>query len=56
LIDQSEEDIIILILRWSKDLDEAELQSVQESEKIFNNSNGSPIDANLFHDLILLLR
>ncbi|KAA1117269.1 hypothetical protein PGT21_001742 [Puccinia graminis f. sp. tritici] len=54
--DKSEEDIIILILRWSKDFDEVELQSVQESEKIFNNSSGSLADANLFHDLIILLR
>ncbi|EFP76077.2 uncharacterized protein PGTG_02518 [Puccinia graminis f. sp. tritici CRL 75-36-700-3] len=54
--DQSDEDMIILILRWSKDFDEVELQSVQESEKIFNNSSGSLADANLFHDLIILLR
>ncbi|WAQ88588.1 hypothetical protein PtA15_10A7 [Puccinia triticina] len=53
--DKSEEDIIILILRWSKDFDAVELQSVQESEKIFSNSNVS-LGSNLFGDLIIILR
>jgi hypothetical protein len=55
-IDNSEEDIIILILQWSNDFGPVEMDHVHASEQVFKKSRGAPLGPNLFTDLILLLR
>lgn len=53
--DNSEEDIVILILRWSQDFDELEMKKVEEAQHLFQDSQ-HPAPNNIFHDLIVLLR